>query len=261
MLKKLLINEKFILGIILLNTCVLFISGFVNNKDFSKTLTIVDHVITLIFLLEMVYKIYEFGAKGYFKSAWNVFDFVLVLISIPALISFAFNIGIEDLSFVLVFRILRVFKTFRFFRFIPDTKKLFAGIARTLRASIFVVLGFAIYTLIIGLLSYYMFKNNPSEYFSNPLISLYSIFKIFTVEGWFEIPEKLSISFTTTKTVLTYMYFSFVVLSGGIFGLSLVNSIFVDTMVSDNNDKLESKVDKIDEKLNKLISKSDKDET
>ena len=52
------------------------------------------------------------------------------------------------------------------------------------------------------------------------------------------------------------MYFIFVVFSGGIFGLSLVNSIFVDAMVSDNNDELEKKIDNLETKITLLINQN-----
>lgn len=60
---------------------------------------------------------------------------------------------------------------------------------------------------------------------------------------------------------MTYVFFIFVLLSGGIFGLSIVNSIFVDAMISDNNDYLEKKVNEMDEKLNKLIELNSKNES
>jgi len=52
------------------------------------------------------------------------------------------------------------------------------------------------------------------------------------------------------------LVFIFILLTGGIFGLSLVNSIFVDAMVSDNNDELEKKIDDLNEKVSKLLEKS-----
>lgn len=88
------------------------------------------------------------------------------------------------------------------------------------------------------------------------MISFYTIFKTFTVEGWYEIPEKLALGLSISSTFLTYVYFIFVVFSGGIFGLSIVNSIFVDAMVSDNNDELEKKIDLLDKKLDILITKN-----
>ncbi len=44
-------------------------------------------------------------------------------------------------------------------------------------------------------------------------------------------------------------------ISGGIICLSLVNSIFVDAMVSDNNEPLENKISILDEKIDKVLEK------
>lgn len=40
----------------------------------------------------------------------------------------------------------------------------------------------------------------------------------------------------------------------GIFGLSLVNSIFVDAMVSDNNEDLENEIRTLHTKIDKLVA-------
>ncbi|HNP96888.1 MAG TPA: hypothetical protein PKJ63_14710, partial [Cyclobacteriaceae bacterium] len=105
----------------------------------------------------------------------------------------------------------------------------------------------------ISVLSCFMFRNIAHEYFANPLISFYTIFKIFTVEGWYEIPDFIAQNSNETVGFLTKVYFILIVITGGIFGLSLVNSIFVDAMVSDNNEALEQKVSALEEKIDKLI--------
>jgi len=156
---------------------------------------------------------------------------------------------------------MRVFKAFRFLKFVPDVEELVTGVQRALRASVFVFLGFAVYIFIIGVFSFYLFQNSGSEYFKTPMVSLYSTFKIFTVEGWFEIPENIIAGYSKTATFFTYLYFIFVVLTGGIFGLSIVNSIFVDSMVSDNNDELEKKIDKLDSKITEVLKKINNHET
>ena len=48
------------------------------------------------------------------------------------------------------------------------------------------------------------------------------------------------------------IYFVLILILGGIIGLSLVNSIFVDAMVSDNNDELEDKVKQLNDKIDLL---------
>jgi voltage-gated sodium channel len=255
MVKQLLLSEKFILILILLNSLVIFISGYFPSGDIFLMLNLADHFFTALFVIEMLIKLGEYGARMYFASNWNKFDFILIALSLPSLVTFLFNLDTIDFSFLLLFRIMRVFKAFRFFKFIPDVGKLVSGIQRALKASVFVFLGFFVYIFIIGLFSFYLFHGSGSEYFLNPMISLYSTFKIFTVEGWFEIPEQVSMSYSEIGSFFTYLYFIFVVLSGGIFGLSLVNSIFVDAMVSDNNEELEKKIDILDNKITELLTK------
>ena len=257
MIKKLFLNDKFILILILLNAVTIFASGFEMSFNNRFALSLIDNLITGFFIVEIIVKFKEFGIKNYFKSNWNKFDFILVTLSFPTLIAFIGNVEVTSFSFLLVFRVMRVFKSFRFLKFIPGIEHLVKGISRALKASIVVLIGFVIYIFIIGIFSFYLFKEVSPEYFGNPLNSLYSIFKIFTVEGWYEIPEQLTKGLSSTTSFFTYMYFIFVVISGGIFGLSLVNSIFVDAMVSDNNDELEKKIELIDKKIDKLLTKKE----
>ncbi|MDA3943439.1 MAG: ion transporter [Bacteroidetes bacterium] len=261
MIKKLFLNDKFILGLILLNTIVIFLGGYVVSQYDKFLFSIVDNSITSLFILELFVKLKSFGFRQYFKSNWNRLDFLLIIISIPALITFTFNLTTIDISYLLVFRVLRVFKAFRFLKFIPNVNQLVAGIQRALKTSVFVLIGFATYIFIIGVLSFYLFNSSGSDYFKSPMISLYSIFKIFTVEGWFEIPEQIIVNYSTISSFFIYLYFIIVVLTGGILGLSLVNSIFVDSMVSDNNDELEKKIDNLDKKVTQLLNKISEDET
>lgn len=255
MISKLFLNDKYILGLIIVNTVIIFIGGYELTQQEKYLLTAADNTITLLFIIELLVKLNFHGLNKYLVSQWNRIDFVLILISLPALIIFVFNINLPDISFLLVFRVLRVFKTIRFLKFIPNINQLISGIRRALKTSVFVFLGFVIYVVIVGILSFYIFSGSGSPYFENPMISLYSTFKIFTVEGWFEIPEQIITLYSPINSFFIILYFIIVVLTGGIFGLSLVNSIFVDSMVSDNNDVLEAKIDHLNANVNELITK------
>lgn len=255
MIRKLFLNDKFILGLILLNTIVIFLGGYTVSQHDGFLISIADNSITTLFIIELLVKFRAVGIKQYFESNWNKLDFFLIIISVPTLLAFAFNLSMLDISFLLVFRVLRIFKAIRFIKFIPNIDQLFLGIQRALKTSVFVLIGFITYIFIIGILSFYLFNSSSSEYFENPLISLYSTFKIFTVEGWFEIPEQIIANYSLTSSFFIYLYFIIVVLTGGIFGLSIVNSIFVDSMVSDNNDEIEKKIDNLDKKVTELLNK------
>ena len=158
MIKRLFLNDKFILLLILLNAVTIFVSGFEMYSNNRFILSLTDNLITGLFIVELIVKFKEFGIKNYFKSNWNKFDFILIALSFPTLFAFIINIEITSFSFLLVFRVMRVFKSFRFLKFIPGIEHLVKGISRALKASIVVLMGFVIYIFIIGVFSFYMFK-------------------------------------------------------------------------------------------------------
>lgn len=254
MIKKLFLNDKFILTIIILNAITIMLSAFSSiPPELRKLILILDNLITILFIIELGIKSSEWGIRNYLKSNWNRLDFILILLSIPALISWIFGLSLTGLSFFLVFRVLRVFKSFRFIKFIPGINEMIIGVRRALKTSFVILLGFAVYIFIIGILSCYLYRNTCPEYFGDPVLSFYSIFKLFTMEGWAEIPELIAQNSTPGIAILTKIYFVILLITGGIFGLSLVNSIFVDAMLSDNTDDISKKIDVLDKKVNKLL--------
>ncbi len=258
-LKNLFLNDRFILILILINSFTIFAEGFSElGNEIIFWINIIDSIITILFILEAGVKIFHFSWKNYIASNWNKLDFILVILSLPSIFLLIINSEIHGLSFLLIFRVSRAFKFFRFFKFIPGIDALVRGVQRAVKASVFVLFGFCVFNFIIAILSCYLFKDISPEYFGNPLKSMYSIFKVFTIEGWYEIPDTLSIHTSNTAAALIKAYFVIILILGGIMGLSLVNSIFVDSMVMDNNDELEKKIDSLNEKVEILLNNQDK---
>jgi voltage-gated sodium channel len=255
-------NDRFVLLLILINAAIIFFGGFEQESSTARILLYSDHLLTLFFVYELSVKLIIYG-KSFFRSSWNNLDLLLVLLSVPSIIILFTGAAAFDLSYLLVLRVLRVFKTLRFLRFIPGIDHLMRGFIRAAKASVLVLVGFFIYIFIIGIFSFYLYKDISVLHFGDPLRSLYSTFKIFTIEGWFDIPEAVCEALEGGRAFLTYLYFIFVVLSGGIIGLSLVNSIFVDAMISDNTDDIQAHIDRLEKKIDYLTEKlvdSDKKE-
>jgi len=251
---NLFLNNNFIIILISLNAFIIFIQGFfVPGTTESHLLDIVDHILTISFLLEAISKIWLLGYRTYFRNGWNLFDFSLVIIALPSLVFWITPIEGVQLDFLLAFRILRVFKFFRVLRFVPDVENLILGIIRAVRSSVLIVFAFFIFNFIFAILSFYFFGKYAPEHFRNPLMAFYSTFKVFTVEGWYEIPDLIAERTEDLHIViLARVYFVIMLFGGGIFGLSLINSIFVDSMMSDNTKDLEKKVEELTEQIQQL---------
>ena len=124
------------------------------------------------------------------------------------------------------------------------------GIGRALKSSYIIILLFFLTNFILSTISFNLFKPVSSEHFGDPLTALYSIFKIFTVEGWYEIPEEIASKFGFVQSWLVKLYFISILFIGGIFGLSIVNSLFVEGMI--NNEEDDKRFDDIIERLDRI---------
>lgn len=253
--KSIFLNEVFILWLIIINAVIIFIEGF---NIYPRLLNIIEALFTIVFIYEMYVKISTWGAKNYFQEHWNKLDFILILIAIPSLFILFTHKGVGyETNVVMVLRVLRVFKSFRLVKYLPNAKTFLNSLRLALESSYFVIFGFFVMLFIVSLITSSMYSSIAPEYFGNPAISLYSIFQLFSIEGWYEIPDLIAERSSPGNAAFARFYFSVLLLSGGILGLSLVNSIFVDAMVSDNNDELEAEVRSLNDKIDSLESKID----
>lgn len=147
---------------------------------------------------------------------------------------------------------MRTFKSFRLLKFIPNIDSLLNGAKLAFKASFIVTIGLAVLLLVFSIVTTFLFRESAPQYFGNPALSVYSIFRLFTIEGWYEMPEAIAANSGTVMAVFARIYFSFLLFLGGIIGMSLVNSIFVDAMAADNNDEVLEKLNQLEEKLDKI---------
>jgi voltage-gated sodium channel len=261
MLKRLFLNDIFLLIIISLNALIIFLQGFFSTAgSVGQLLEAVDHMFTLLFIVEVIIKIQTFGTNGYFREAWNIFDFSLVIIALPSLVMLLIPFEMISLDFLLTLRILRVFKFFRVLKFIPNIENLLTGLFKAIQSSVLIIFAFLIFNFIFAILSFSFFSEIAPEHFSNPLISFYTTFKIFTVEGWYEIPDLIAErSESVGFAIFARIYFVLLLFGGGIFGLSLINSIFVESMMSDNNDEVLNKIENLENKINQFLESNGKE--
>ena len=250
------LNEKAILFVIVFNALLLFLQESGIDNPFVNTL---DVCCSIIFVIEMIVKLVEYGFKGYWSSGWNRLDGILVILSIPSLI-FYFMPDINlDLSFLLVLRVLRVFRFFRLVHAFPGFSQLVKNAVVAMKRSYAVFIGLLIMIITFAMIGCGLFKDICPEYFSTPLDAIYSTFRIFTGEGWNEIPDAVSQGVSPVWGHLVRLYFCFILILGCIVGMSLLNSIFVDAMVSDNDEETQKKLESIEASLEEIKKKLDCD--
>ncbi|KFV56607.1 Sodium channel protein type 2 subunit alpha, partial [Gavia stellata] len=107
---KLVVMDPFVdLGIticIVLNTVFMAMEHYPMTEEFENVLTVGNLVFTGIFTAEMVLKLIALDPYEYFQQGWNIFDSIIVTLSLVEL-GLA---NVQGLSVLRSFRLLRVFK-------------------------------------------------------------------------------------------------------------------------------------------------------
>lgn len=250
MLKRIFLNDFIILGAICINAFIIFLLYF-PSLEHNWWLEFIDHLFILFFVAEAIVKIRLLGWKDYFASNWNRFDFFIVLGSLPVL--FASYGNLPDTNLLILLRLFRLVRIVRFIRFVPNIDSVLNGLGRAMKASVFVLGALFFLLFLLSLVTCHFYADMAPDQFGDPLKSLYSVFQLFTMEGWNEIPAAIAENSDSAITVgITRFYFALIVLLGGIFGLSLANAVFVDEMTMDNNDALENKIDRLQDQIAEL---------
>ena len=270
-MKTILHNEKLIFFLILFNLLVIYFHSFEFFEPYYFYFDLIDIFLTLFFAVEIAHTIIfkDKGFSAYFKNNWNKLDFVSVLLSLPSIL-ILFDSEFEILTGFIALRSLRIFKTLRIIEYIPGGKKITNKILSAFKGVTFILFAFVIFTTVISVISVSLFKNIAPLYFHNAFESFYTIFKIFSGDGFSDVVGEIQAHSSEGATAFAKLYFVLIVFLGTILGLSLVNSIFINEMstivdeVDENNDKtvdhlksqiemLNNKQDVIMEKLNKLM--------
>ena len=248
-IKRFFTNDSIMLVLVIINTGIIFASGFVTEQ--GGALLILVCLFTMLFLIQAIVKIRVRGFSGYWSDGWNRFDFILVLLALPSCINL-FVDALPGTNILLSLRTMRAFKSFRMLKFIPNIDSLLNGVKLAFKASYIVAIGLIVLLVVFSIITTFLFGSVAPQYFGNPALSVYSIFRLFTIEGWYDMPEAIATNGGTTMAVLARIYFSILLFMGGIIGMSLVNSIFVDAMAADNNDEVLEKLNELEKKVDKL---------
>ncbi|UFS98404.1 ion transporter [Nocardia huaxiensis] len=165
--------QKFIVAIILVNA----VSLGAETSDYLMSaagglISFVDSVALLIFVIEMLLKLYAYRL-GYFRDPWNCFDFAVVGVALlPAS---------GGLSVLRAFRILRAL---RLVSATPSMRKVVTNLLAALpgMGSILGLLALVLY--VAAVMATKLFGGVTPEYFGSLGTSMWTLFQIMTGEAW-----------------------------------------------------------------------------
>jgi voltage-gated sodium channel len=253
--RNIFLNEKTLAFVIIVNALAIYLQGFPSlDSSLKASLSFIDTICVLFFLTECVLKII-IEKRNYFNSSWNIFDLIVTVLSIPSLLLLI--IPQESLGWLGSLSVLRTARLLRFLRllkFIPNSDHLARGIVRACKASVGIFIALAIINVTLSMLATMIFGQLSPENFGNPLKSSYTLLKMFTIEGWYEIPDQVAQESKDHFAATSLRLYAIVtVLVGGILGMGLANAVFIDEMTADNTEKIEEKLKDINHKIDELV--------
>lgn len=164
--------DFFIMSIILADAIVLgLMTSDIVDFYFDKGLFLLDRLFMGIFIAEMLMKIYVYK-KSFFKSGWNMFDFVIVAIS--------------SVPFASAFIVLRTFRVFRLFKYLDrfkslnDIVEIFIKLMPAFLSLMGILIIFFYSFAVIGVSLY----GNAFANFADLGSALFVLIQAFTLDGW-----------------------------------------------------------------------------
>ena len=171
--------DAFIIIVIIASALLVGVKTYPIAGWVVQLVDVLDLLITVIFVVEISVRFLgERRKRDFFKSGWNWFDSIIVMVSL---------IPIEDSDIVLVARLIRVFRVLRMISIIPELRILLNSLIQALprlgyvAALIFII--FYIYAA-VGTL---FFENINPELWGNIALAMLTLFRVMTFEDWTDV--------------------------------------------------------------------------
>ncbi|CAG2163960.1 unnamed protein product [Oppiella nova] len=179
--------------LVFLNTLTLASEHYQQKEWLDEFQEIANMIFVILFLLEMLLKMYSLGFQGYFVSLFNRFDCFVVISSILEVVLTSTDVmpplGVSVLRCV---RLLRIFKVTKYW---TSLRNLVASLINSMRAIASLLLLLFLFIVIFSLLGMQVFggkfsfkkKEKPRHNFDTFWQSLLTVFQILTGEDWNEV--------------------------------------------------------------------------
>jgi voltage-gated sodium channel len=162
-----------ILGVIIFNAITLGMStSQVINDHIGGFLRVVDRLVLAIFVAELMLKFFAYRMT-FFKSAWNIFDFLVVSVGL-----------LPDKSGLSALRGLRVIRALRLLSVVPQMRSVVQALLDALPGMGAVIVMLSIVYYVFAVMATLMYGPSFDEWFGTLGRSLYSLFQIMTLESW-----------------------------------------------------------------------------
>ncbi|WP_257274373.1 MULTISPECIES: ion transporter [unclassified Endozoicomonas] len=195
------IFELFVVSIIIFSALVIGAKTYNLPTYLESTISVLDVGITLFFLVEILIRFFgEENKKNFFKSGWNLFDTLIVIVSL---------IPVSDTEMALVGRLIRIFRVLRMISVIPELRLLLNSLLKALPQLGYVMLLMFIIFYIYAAVGSTFFLNINPELWGNISVSMLTLFRVMTFEDWTDVMyETMTVYPLSWAYYLSFIFFT-----------------------------------------------------
>ncbi len=214
-------NSNFFSGIVIAVIVASAIYAGVISYDISPQyniyLDLFDYAITLFFVIEIVIRmISERSLIKFFKDGWNVFDFLIVTISL---------IPINNVESIFVARLLRIIRVLRIITVVPAFRHIIDSLVRSIPRVGFIALLMFIFMYVWGAIGTMFFGAVDPENWGNIGLALITLVQVATYDDWAAIMGQV----IEVYPYAWIFFVSFIIINAVIL-LNMVIGVIVDVM-------------------------------
>ena len=209
--------EWFVIAIIVFSALVIGVKTYPIPPFVNQLVIVLDWLITIIFLVEIIIRfLAEPEKRNFFKSGWNIFDTVIVTVSL---------IPIDNSELAIVGRLIRIFRVLRMISIIPELRLLLNSLVKALpQLSYVMLLMFIIFYIYAAVGSTFFAKINPTLW-GDIAISMLTLFRVMTFEDWTDVMYETQVEYPFSWV----FYLSFIFFTAFAF-LNMVIGIVVNVL-------------------------------
>ena len=218
-LKESQLFQYLVIGIIIFNAFTIGITTYELSTFTKNIINLLDYFITIFFLVEILIRfIGEPKKNEFFKNGWNIFDTLIVLISL---------IPIPNSSSYLLLRLLRVFRVLRIISIIPELKLIIEALLGSVKRVFYVSLLLFIILYIYATIGSILFSNDIPQRWNDLGVSTITLFQVLTLSSW----EQVMLPLQEIYWWAWIYFFSFIIICG-ITMLNLLIAVLVDVVIN-----------------------------
>ncbi|HEC59944.1 MAG TPA: ion transporter [Methylophaga sp.] len=171
--------EIIVVSVILFSAMVTGVKTYDIPQQILRLVDWLDYAITVFFVIEISFRyLAEPNKRDFFKSGWNIFDTIIVTVSL---------IPVSDSELAYVARLIRIFRVLRMVSVIPELRHLLNSLLKALPQLGYVALMMFIIVYIFAAIGTTLFAGINEFLWGDIAVSMLTLFRVMTFEDWTDV--------------------------------------------------------------------------